>query len=283
MPTVILGAGGQLGSQLAALWPEAIPLPRSRCDLGQLETLPGVLDETEPTLLVNCAAYNQVDRAEVEPVAAWQINALAPRALAHYCRERQIPLVHISTDFVFGRDSQRSTPYSETDAPGPLSVYGTTKLAGEHFVLAASEQNLVIRTCGLYGHGGTGNFVRTMLRLAREHKSIKVVNDQTCAPTSIRDLAEAIDHLIATRATGLFHFVNSGAITWYEFAREIFSFLKLNVDLSPTTSREFAAPAQRPPYSVLNCDRYRHQTEQAIRDIKSALHEYLTELTTREQ
>lgn len=275
MALVILGAGGQLGSEMSRRYPDAITFSHQELDISRYDSIARKLEHRHPDCLLNCAAYNQVDRAEEEPDAAWHGNSVGPRNLAHYCRDRQIPLIHISTDFVFGDSGKRKTPWTEADLPHPESVYATTKLAGEHFVLSAAEQHLVVRTCGLYGDGGKGNFVKTMLRLAREGRPLRVVDDQFCAPTSIHDLGEAIENLINEKARGCYHFVNQGDISWYQFARLIFEFAELDADLTPVTSREYAAPARRPAYSVLNCDKYRATTGAEIRSIKTALADYL--------
>jgi len=207
-------------------------------------------------VLVNCAAYNFVDKAEADPDAAFAVNAWGVRALAAACRAVGCKLIHFSTDYVFGLDAARTAPFAEADAPGPVSVYGGSKLAGEHLALAANPRALIIRTCGLYGVHGTGgkggNFVETMLRLAEQGKSVKVVDDQHCTPTATVDLAEATIRLLATGATGLFHITNAGSTTWFQLAREIFRQAHLSVDLMPITSGQFGAPARRPGYSVLD-------------------------------
>src|SRR5262249_53174380 len=160
------------------------------------DLLRATLDEHRPHVVVNCAAYNLVDKSESEPDVAFTVNAFGPRLLAKLCAEREATLVHFSTDHVFGVDSARTTPWTEADAPGPVSVYGASKLAGEHFVRAICSKHVVIRTCGLYGVWGSGgkgtNFVETMLRLAGQGKPLRVVADQRCTPTYTVDLAEAV-------------------------------------------------------------------------------------------
>ncbi|MCG6154412.1 dTDP-4-dehydrorhamnose reductase [Rubinisphaera margarita] len=273
---LITGGQGQLGSELARRLPEAKPLMRAELDITQPDQIEAAFDREQPRLIINCAAYNKVDLAETEPVEAWQGNALGPRNLAQICRDRDCRLIHISTDFVFAGDRERSTPLPESELPRPVSVYGATKLAGEYFVRSICRDRLVIRTCGLYGEGGTGNFVRTMLRLGRAGKPLRVVDDQICSPTSISDLAEAILALEETQATGLFHVVNSGAVSWYDFATMIFSTAGIDADLSPVSSEDYAAPAERPAYSVLACGKYEQATGRKMRSIEEALGEYLS-------
>jgi len=273
---LITGGQGQLGSELTRRLPEAKPYSRAELDITQPDQIEAAFDREQPRLVINCAAYNKVDLAESEPVDAWQGNALGPRNLARSCSERNCRLIHISTDFVFGADRDRSAPFTERELPGPVSVYGTTKLAGEYFVRSLCPNGLVIRTCGLYGHGGTGNFVRTMLKLGRAGKPLRVVNDQICSPTSIADLAEAILALEEAGASGLFHVVNSGAVSWYDFAGMVFATAGVDADLSPVSSDEYAAPAERPAYSVLNCGKYKQATGRTMRSIEEALAEYLS-------
>src|SRR5690606_35857431 len=169
-----------------------------------------------PQYVVNTAAYNAVDRAEQQPRAAFEVNALGPLHLARYCEARGITLLHVSTDYVFGADAARSTPWTEEDRPGPVSVYGCSKLAGEYLVAQACRRHFVVRTCGLYGTAiddSKGNFVRTMLRLAGERDELRVVNDQYCTPSYTADVARAIDALLATDEHGLYHVTNAGQTT----------------------------------------------------------------------
>ncbi len=273
----VLGADGQLGRDLLPKL-GALALRRADCDLARSETVAPAVASAAVDVLVNCAAYNFVDRAENEPDIAFAVNALGVRLLARECASAGAKLVHFSTDYLFGH-SVRTEPYSETDAPGPLSAYGASKLAGEHFVLAASARNLVIRTCGLYGAHGVGgkggNFVETMLRLAREGKPIRVVNDQRCTPTYTVDLADATKVLIDRGANGLVHVTSGGDCTWFEFAQEIFRLAGLNPDLAPITSAEFGAAARRPAYSVLSNAKLHSLGVKPLRHWKDALAAYL--------
>lgn len=257
MRIAVLGAAGQLGRDLCTrLQDEVVPLTRADADLTRAAELRSRLDAVRPDAVVNCAAYNLVDRAEAEPEAAFAVNAWGVRELAAYCAERDVLLVHFSTDHVFGLDATRHTPWREDEAPGPVSVYGLSKLAGEYVVRARCPRHLVIRTCGLYGHPGQGgkggNFVRTMLRLAEQGKPLRVVADQVCTPTATTDLAEAVAALLARGATGLFHLTNAGACSWYDFACAIFATSGVGADVTPISSAEYAAAARRPAYSVLD-------------------------------
>lgn len=275
MRTVILGITGQLGTELSRRLPDAIGLSRRELDLAQTTDIRPILAPLQPECLINCAAYTQVDRAEAEPELAFRVNAEGPARLAEFCREQGTRLIHISTDFVFGGESFPDRPRVETDPAVPLSVYGASKLEGERRIQALLPDALILRTCGLYGPGGTGNFVRTMLRLASEKRTIRVVQDQTCSPTSVRDLATALLELRQAKATGLFHVVNRGGLSWYDFARLIFETAGLQADLQPITSAEFQAAAPRPRYSVLDPTRCEQLLGRPLPNIPTALTQFL--------
>jgi dTDP-4-dehydrorhamnose reductase len=256
MHFVILGAAGQLGRDLCPRLPgEVTALDRSGLDLTQAETAAARLRELRPDVVVNCAAYNLVDRAEDEPEAAFAVNAWGVRNLALACRELGCTLAHFSSDYVFGLDAARTTPYEVSDAPGPVSVYGLSKLAGEYLVRSLCPRHFVMRTCGLYGLWGVGgkggNFVEVMLRLAGQGKRIPVVNDQRCTPSYTVDVAKAASALVQTDRYGLYHVTSAGSTTWYEFARTIFEIAGVKSDTAPITSQEYGAKARRPSYSVL--------------------------------
>ncbi len=257
MRVAVLGAAGQLGRDLCPRLPGTVrPLSRADIDLEKPDTIAAHLAADRPDVLVNCAAYNFVDKAEADPGPAFAANALGVRLLAQACATAGVKLVHVSTDYVFGLDADRTEPFTETDAPGPVSAYGLSKLVGEYAARAAHPGHLVVRTCGLYGVWGSGgkggNFVETMLRVAGQGKPLKVVNDQHCTPSYTADVADAIAGLLRAGASGLYHVTNAGSCTWYEFAAEIFRRAGVTADLSPITSAQFGAPARRPQYSVLS-------------------------------
>ncbi|MBO0700838.1 MAG: dTDP-4-dehydrorhamnose reductase [Zavarzinella sp.] len=280
MKTVVLGAPGQLGRDLCPrLAGEVVPLARADADLTDAARLRDKLGELRPAVVVNCAAYNFVDKAEAEPDAAFAVNAWAVRNLSIACRDLDCTLVHFSTDYVFGLDAARKTPLLETDAPGPVSVYGLSKLAGEYLVRALCPKHFVVRTCGLYGVWGSGgkggNFVETMLRLAGQGKPLRVVNDQRCTPSFTADIAEATAALIQTGKFGLYHLTNAGDCTWFEFAREIFRISGVAADLASITSEQFGAPARRPAYSVLANDKAVSAGIRPLRPWQDAVRAYL--------
>jgi dTDP-4-dehydrorhamnose reductase len=284
MRTAGLGAAGQLGRDLCPRLPgEVVPLSRADLDLEKPDTIPAFFESNRPDVLVNCAAYNFVDKAETDPGPAFAANGLGVRLLARECAARGVKLVHVSTDYVFGLDATHTTPFTEDDAPGPVSAYGLSKLMGEYAVRAADPGHLVVRTCGLYGVWGSGgkggNFVETMLRIAGQGKPLKVVSDQRCTPSYTANVADAIAGLIRANASGLYHVTNAGDCTWYEFAAEIFRRAGVTAELSPITSAQFGAPARRPPYSVLSNDKLAAAGVTAPRPWQDALAAYLAERT----
>ena len=262
-----------------------IALTRAEIDLAKPETIASGLAATQADVFINCAAYNFVDKAETDQVEAFAVNAIGVRDLAKACREAKVRFVQISSDFVFGQDETRQSPLTESTVPGPVSVYGVSKLAGEQFALAADPANLVLRTCGLYGVWGSGgkggNFVETMLRIAGQGKPLRVVADQRCTPSFTADIAEAIAGLIRVNAYGIVHATNDGDCTWHEFASEIFRQSGLTPDLTAITSEQFNAPARRPKYSVLSTDRLVSLGLPRPRPWREALSAYLNERKAR--
>jgi dTDP-4-dehydrorhamnose reductase len=284
----LVGANGQLGRELRQrLGERVIPLSHADIELTDADNVEAAIAAADPELVINAAAYNLVDRAEEEPEVAFAVNAYGPRNLAIACDARDIPLLHVSTDYVFsGKDNtdsvetQRSLPYSESDRPDPLCEYAKSKRAGERYVDSLCRRHFVVRTSGLYGPAttpGHGNFVQTMLRLGRERSEVSIVDDQTCSPTATADLAAAIEALIATDAYGLYHATNSGNTTWCDFAREIFRLAAIDVAVHPISSAEFGAKALRPCYSVLNTSKLAGVIGFEMSSWQDSLERYLVE------
>lgn len=284
MRIAVLGSAGQLGRDLLPrLKGDVVPLTRADIDLAAPQDFTERLKSLRADVLVNCAAYNLVDKAEDDPAPAFAANATGVQALTEACAAVGIRLVHVSTDYVFGADTARTTPYLETDTPGPVSKYGESKLAGERAALTVPG-NLAIRTCGLYGVWGSGgkggNFVETMLRVAGQGKPLRVVADQRCTPTYTADLAEGMAKLIEKGTSGLIHLTSAGDCTWHEFAAAIFRLSGVTADLTPITSAEFGAKAKRPGYSVMGSNRAA-ETGVQLRPWPDALADYLKERKKR--
>ena len=262
MKILLTGSGGQLATELQPILlssGEVIAADRTRLDLSQPESIRQAMAEIQPDLVVNAGAYTAVDKAESEPELANAVNATAPGFFAAECEKIGASLIHISTDYVF--DGSQGSPYLETDATNPLGIYGKSKLMGEEAIRQAGSRHIIIRTAWVYGNGGKGNFVKTMLRLGKEREEIRVVADQIGSPTWTGDLAAAISQIIPQikpEIFGTYQYTNSGVCSWYDFAIAIFEEAeKLGFPLKvqrvvPITTAEYPTPAKRPAFSVLS-------------------------------
>jgi dTDP-4-dehydrorhamnose reductase len=273
---LISGPDGQVGWEcrrsLQALG-QVHCVSRAQCDLTKPDAIRAVVREAAPDLIVNAAAYTAVDRAESEPELAHAVNAAAPAVLAEEARRLGASLIHLSTDYVF--DGAKPAPYAESDACNPLSVYGRTKLQGEQAILSAGTPAVVLRTSWVYATRGQ-NFLRTIVRLAREREELRIVDDQWGAPTWARSIAEAIA-AIAARAGrdrpsiaasfaehgGIFHMTAAGRTNWHQFAQLLLQRIpdpgRRLKSLVPIPSKEYPTPARRPMNSVLDCTRLAHR------------------------
>jgi dTDP-4-dehydrorhamnose reductase len=250
MKILITGAGGQLGQALppALVNHEVVALTHAQLDITELLAVRTTIEHAEPDLVINAAAYNDVDGAERDSAAAYRGNALGPRNLAVITAAHGIPLLHVSTDYVFAGTSTR--PYHEFDRPHPQSVYGESKLAGEEAVKVLNPRHYLVRTAWLY-HVSGKNFARTMCRLARQQDEVRVVNDQHGSPTYVPHLAEALVSLLPTKAYGTYHLAGAGGASWYELTCLLYRLLNIETPVRPITTADFPRPARRPPYSVL--------------------------------
>ena len=259
-PTILLlGAGGQLGRELAALLPACGPtvaLDRGGLDVTDRSAVARTVGEMKPAFIVNAAAYTEVDRAEDEREQAFAVNAIAPGLLAEEARRAGAVLVHYSTDYVF--DGERTAPYDETMQPNPRNAYGESKLAGERAIAQAQASAVILRTSWVYSRTGR-NFLTTMERLARERDELRVVSDQTGVPNWTRALARITAALIArgrddlVRHAGLYHASAQGEATWHAFARAILEGRAVRV--MPISTAEYPTRARRPAYTVLDASR----------------------------
>jgi dTDP-4-dehydrorhamnose reductase len=221
-------------------------------DICNLNDVEGFF-KTKPKIdyCINCAAYTAVDKAETDVEKAFEINAQGPKNLATICNEQDTILIHVSTDFVF--DGDKTEPYTETDIPKPISVYGASKLQGEVEIQKTLKKHFIIRTSWLYSEHGA-NFMKTMLRLAETRDEISVVSDQIGTPTYAGDLADVILKIINSKNTnfGLYHYSNEGVASWYDFAKAIFEGSNLKIKTSPIKTEGYPTPAKRPVYSVMD-------------------------------
>lgn len=255
---IIFGGGGQLGVELCREFERrrwvVKRFDRQAVDITNGHHVEEAVAHADPQLVINAAAYNQVDIAENEPLAAYQANALAVRNIAMACRQTDVRLVHYSTDYVF--DGAKGSPYVETDVPHPLGAYAVSKLAGELYAQAYLNQPLIIRTSGVFGPGGMftprGNFVELMLRLANSNNPIRVVQDHVASPSYAPAMASRTADLVERGLGGLFHMGGGEAISWYAYAKLIFELAGLSPSLQPTDEREYRTAARRPKYSALS-------------------------------
>ncbi len=252
---LVFGRSGQVATELARLAPEARFLDRSNANLTDPDACARAIHAAAPRAIINAAAYTAVDRAETEPDLAGKVNADAPAAMARAARELGVPLVHISTDYVF--DGSGSAPWAETDPTGPLGVYGASKLAGEQAIAAAGGQWAVLRTSWVFSAHGA-NFVKTMLRLGAERDELRVVADQHGGPTPAADIAAAcLTMAQAMRGDGarggIYHFSGTGDASWADFAREIMAQAALPCRITDIATADYPTPARRPANSRLDC------------------------------
>ncbi|MBP1747507.1 MAG: rfbD [Deltaproteobacteria bacterium] len=231
-----------------------------------------MFDLHRPDVLVNLAAMTDVDGCEDKTALAEKSNGEGPAVLAGLCTASQVKLVHISTDYVF--DGEKNSPYTEDDEPHPQSVYGRTKLAGERKILERNINSAIIRTEWLYGRSGT-SFVDKIVAIAKAQGHARVVNDQRGSPTYARDLALPVAKIIEKGLTGIYHVSNSGSCTWYDFAKAIFSILRMNVEVVPISSADLGSKAKRPSYSVFDLSKLRRDTGIEMRNWMDALDDYL--------
>lgn len=281
MRTLIFGAKGQLGRDLVTVF--RLEGETCGCDLPELDITDGVrvaayVAKAAPDVVINAAAYTDVDGAEDALEAAFLANETGARNIAEAAAYRKAPVIYFSTDYVF--DGTGRVPYAPDDPPAPLSVYGRSKAAGEAATRKANPNHFIVRTAWLYGPGGN-NFVEKILRAAARQPRLRVVDDQIGSPTHTLDLAHAMRVLAKTTAFGTYHAVNAGQCSRFEFAREILRYAELEVPVEPCASSEFPQKARRPPYSVLDTRKLTEVIGLAMRPWPNALVDYLQRRKSR--
>jgi dTDP-4-dehydrorhamnose reductase len=284
----IFGSGGQLGVELMAEFSargfQVSGFERASVDITDPAQVERTLANLDPAVVINSAAYNQVDVAEKEPQAAFLVNALAVRNLAMACRQCDARLVHFSTDYVF--DGMAGRAYNEADETHPLGAYAVSKLAGELYARAYIDHPLIVRTSGVFGPGGLstarGNFVELMLRMATQGTTIKVVEDHVASPTFAPALAKRVADLVEKKITGTLHAGGGSPISWYDWAATIFKAAGLNPPLKPTNEREFRTAARRPKYSALSNAKMESLGIAPMPSLEEAIREYLKVRSARQ-
>ncbi len=286
MKILVTGANGQLGSEIIELSSEYennyFFTDRAGLDISDEEDVKNYIVENSINVIINCAAYTAVDKAEDDKTNADIINHLAVKNLAKISKNNDIKLIHISTDYVF--DGKNYKPYTEDDSVNPNSVYGTTKLAGEKAMQVVNPKNsIIIRTSWVYSSFGA-NFVKTMLRLGKERDELGVIFDQVGTPTYARDLAKTILEIlpnISNEKVEIYNYSNEGVLSWYDFAKEIMRMAKLTCKVNPIETKEYPTPAKRPHFSLLNKSKIKKEFNIEIPYWKDSLDECLKILGER--
>jgi len=285
MKILITGAKGQLGNELKVL---ADKYPGysftftdvEELDISDMQAVSAFMDKLQPDIVVNCAAYTAVDKAENEPDLALKINSLAVRNLSNACGEFNALLIHVSTDYIFSGKGHR--PYVETDTPEPVSSYAKSKYAGETQMLSSCRNGIIFRTSWLYSAFGN-NFVKTILKYGRERGNLNVVFDQVGCPTYAKDLAAAILDIIPQLAghegIEIFHYANEGVASWYDFAKTIIEFSGITCQINPIETKDYPLPAVRPFYSVLNKAKFKERFGLSIPYWKDSLADCIKRLS----
>ena len=283
MKIALIGVDGQLGTDINIYFKgKGIELKGlvglKDIDVCDYKMSDSILKSINPDLVINTAAFHDVDLCEDEVLSAFKVNVMGVKNLAMICKGIDVPLMHFSTDYIF--DGKKKKPYIEDDCARPLSLYGISKLAGEQVMQYILDKYYIIRLCGLYGHAGCVgkgniNFVEQMIKLSENKKEIKVVNDQIVTPTSTLDVAKKLFELIQTGKYGIYHMTNTGSCSWYEFTCEILKLMKLTTRVLPTTTDQFGAKARRPQYSVLDNSNLRKIGLADLRNWKEALKDYI--------
>jgi dTDP-4-dehydrorhamnose reductase len=284
---VVFGCRGQLGVELVTVFNargyQVAGFDRSKVDISNASEVERVFATEDPAIVINAAAYNQVDVAEQEPLPAMQANGLAVRNLAMACRQHDARFVHFSTDYVF--DGTAGRAYVEEDATHPLGAYAVSKLAGELYAQAYLDNPLIIRTSGVFGPGGLatarGNFIEAMLRLATGHQPIRVLSDHAASPTYSPFLASRAADLVDRSLTGMFHIGGGEAISWFDYAAMIFRAAGLHPELKPTNEREFRTAARRPKYSALSNAKMERCGIEPLPPLETAVRLYMQERERR--
>lgn len=258
---LLIGGSGQLGTEIRRVWAhwEIVAPSHAQLDIENVEAVDAAVAREKPDVVVNCAAFHNVDRCEIEPERALAVNAIAVERLARAARDRGAVFVTISTDYVF--DGTANVPYTECECARPQSAYAVSKLAGEQLVARLDSRALVVRTCGVYGVRPSASkghtFADRVIAQGRAKEAIRIVNDVTASPTFAGHLAEALLHLVESGAIGLYHAANAGPVTWYDFAVEVLRQAGVDHPVEPIPASSWKAPARRPAFSALDSGKLR--------------------------
>lgn len=277
----IIGSTGQLGSDLVSVFQsesyEVFALTHADVECTDLDAVRAAVTAVRPDIVVNCAAFVRVDECQDRPLEAFQVNAVGALYVARVCAELNALCVYVSTDYVF--DGEKGDAYTESDPPGPINVYGASKLAGEHLVQQESVRWLIVRVASLFGQAGArgkgGNFIETILSRARSGEPLRVVQDIRMSPTYTHDAARALERLLRQETTGVVHLTNVGACSWYEFARKALELAGFANLPEPIVSQDYPSRARRPRNASLRSIRLDGFVQACLRPWQEALESYL--------
>lgn len=275
MKVLVTGINDQLGydvvKELNNRGHEAIGVDKEQMDLTVSSEINECIEKANPDAIIHCAAYTAVDAAEDNEDLCKQVNTLAVKDIANGAKKLDIPMIYISTDYVF--DGTKDGEYNENDTPNPINVYGKTKYEGEVYVREILEKYYIVRISWVFGENGN-NFIDTMLRLSKDRDSLNIINDQVGSPTYTKDLAPLLVDMIETDEYGVYHATNEGFCTWYEFAKDIFNVAKINIDITPISTSEYPTKANRPINSKMSKDKLINNGFKQLRSWKEAVREY---------
>lgn len=276
MKVLVTGVNGQLGydvvKELDKRGHQAVGVDRESMDLTSTQQIKECIETVNPEAIIHCAAYTAVDKAEDEEELCRRVNAIATKEIAEYAKKLDIPMIYISTDYVF--DGTKDGEYTEQDTPNPINVYGKTKYEGEVYVQELLEKYYIVRISWVFGENGN-NFIDTMRRLAKGREEINVINDQVGYPTYTKDLAPLLVDMIETDKYGVYHATNEGYCTWYEFAKEIFRIVDVDIKINPITTSEYPTKAIRPMNSKMSKSKLEQNGFNKLRNWKEAVRDYL--------
>jgi dTDP-4-dehydrorhamnose reductase len=282
MKILLLGHKGMLGSDLLTqmrLHHDVVGMDQDEIDITSAADCGKAIEDTAPQIIINAAAYTNVDGCEAAKEECFAVNAEAVKNIATACHSKNIRIIHFSTDYVF--NGSASSPYKEDENCDPINIYGASKLAGEQYLQSLAQNYIIIRTAWLYGANGK-NFVRTILEKAKTTPKLTVVDDQIGSPTHTKDLAAAVDHLIEKNAQGIFHVTNRGSCSWYQFAVKILQEAGMDdVEVSPIKSEKLVRAAKRPANSVMSMQKFIATTGKAMQPWQLGLKDYLESMKAR--
>lgn len=277
MKVLVTGVNGQLGydvvKELDKRGHQPMGVDREEMDLTYTQQIKECIENIKPEAIIHCAAYTAVDKAEDEEELCRRVNAIATKEIAECAKELDIPMIYISTDYVF--DGTKDGEYTEEDIPNPINIYGKTKYEGEVYVEELLEKYYIVRISWVFGENGN-NFIDTMLRLSKERDSLNVINDQVGSPTYTKDLASLLIDMIEGDKYGIYHATNEGYCTWYEFAKEIFKIGNIDIKVNPITTSEYSTMAARPMNSKMSKNKLIKNEFNKLDNWKESVKKYIT-------